>query len=244
MNLLVLGANSDVAYAVAAAFAGYEKASILLASRNMELLEKKVQDLTIRYGVEVSCCYFDVTDCESHAAFYESLQKKPDVVVYSAGYMPEQQEDAQKNYKEAQKIFAINFSGAAAMLEVVAADFEKQGHGTIIGISSVAGERGRQSNYIYGSSKAAFNSYLSGMRNRLCKRGVHVMTVLPGFIHTKMTESLDLPELLTAQPEEVAEDIYRAFRKKKNIIYTKWFWRWIMLVIKGIPEAVFKRMGL
>ncbi|RJP82057.1 MAG: SDR family oxidoreductase [Desulfobacteraceae bacterium] len=244
MNLLILGANSDVAYAVAGAFAGHEKASILLASRNMELLEKKVQDLTIRYGVEVSCCRFDVTDFESHASFYASLATKPDVVVYSAGYMPATQEEAQKNYKEALKILAVNFSGAAAMLEVIAADFERRGHGTIIGISSVAGERGRQSNYIYGSSKAAFNAYLSGMRNRLCRRGVHVMTVLPGFIHTKMTEGLDLPGLLTAKPEEVAEDIYRAFRKKKDILYTKWFWRWIMAVIKGIPEMVFKRMSL
>jgi decaprenylphospho-beta-D-erythro-pentofuranosid-2-ulose 2-reductase len=243
MNLLVLGANSDVAYAVAAAFARHEKADILLASRDMELLEKKVQDLTIRYDVNVSCCYFDVTDFKSHSVLYESLINKPDVVVYSAGYMSEQ-EIAQKDFKAAQKMLEINFSGAAAMLEVVAADFEKRGHGMIIGISSVAGERGRQSNYIYGSAKAAFNSYLSGMRNRLCKRGVHVMTVLPGFIHTKMTESLDLPELLTAQPEEVAEDIYRAFQKKKNIIYTKWFWRWIMAIIKGLPEVVFKRMGL
>jgi short-subunit dehydrogenase len=130
------------------------------------------------------------------------------------------------------------------MLEVIAADFEERGHGMIIGISSVAGERGRQSNYIYGSAKAGFNAYLSGLRNRLSKRGVHVMTVLPGFINTKMTASLDLPGLLTAQPEEVAEDIYKAFQKKKNFLYTKWFWRWIMLIIKYIPEPVFKRMGL
>ena len=243
MNLLILGANSDVAYAVAKTFAKYKKADICLASRDMKLLEKKAQDLKIRYEIKAACLYFDAMDFESHLKFYQSLDPKPDVVVYAAGYMPDQK-TAQKDFKEAKKIFEINFSGAAAILEIIADDFQKRGHGFIIGISSVAGERGRQSNYIYGASKAAFTVYLSGLRNRLFKRNVQVLTVLPGFINTKMTESMDLPGLLTAQPDEVAEDIYKAFRKNRDVLYTKWYWKWIMAVIKGIPEKIFKRMGL
>jgi short-subunit dehydrogenase len=243
MNLLILGANSDVAYAVAKTFAKHKKADIYLASRDMKLLEKKAQDLKIRYEIKAACLYFDAMDFESHLKFYQSLNPKPDVVVYAAGYMPDQK-TAQKDFKEAKKIFDINFSGAAAILEIIADDFQKRGHGFIIGISSVAGERGRQSNYIYGASKAAFTVYLSGLRNRLFKRNVQVLTVLPGFINTKMTESMDLPGLLTAQPDEVAEDIYKAFRKNKDVLYTKWYWKWIMAVIKGIPEKIFKRMGL
>jgi len=123
-------------------------------------------------------------------------------------------------------------------------DFEKRKSGFIIGISSVAGDRGRKSNYIYGSAKAALTAYLSGLRNRLYVANVHVLTVKPGFVATKMTEGMDLPEKLTAQPEAVAEDIYRAQQKNKNVLYTKWIWRWVMLIIKVIPEWKFKRMSI
>jgi short-subunit dehydrogenase len=116
--------------------------------------------------------------------------------------------------------------------------------GTIIGISSVAGERGRMSNYLYGSAKAGFTAYLSGLRNRLFHTGVHVMSVQPGFVYTRMTESLTLPPLLTAKPEQVAADIYKAAAGGKNVIYTKWFWRYIMLIIKSIPEFMFKKLKL
>src|SRR5690606_12784913 len=116
--------------------------------------------------------------------------------------------------------------------------------GTIVGISSVAGERGRQSNYLYGSAKAGFTAYLSGLRNALFSDNVHVVTVLPGFVYTKMTENLNLPKLLTAQPSEVADAIYAAVQKKKNTIYVRWFWKWIMLIIKCIPEFIFKKLKL
>jgi short-subunit dehydrogenase len=100
------------------------------------------------------------------------------------------------------------------------------------------------SNYIYGSAKAGFTTYLSGLRNRLFHKNVHVVTVLPGFVYTKMTENLALPALLTAQPSVVADNVYEAIVKKKNIIYTKWFWRVIMCVIKAIPEFIFKKLKL
>ncbi len=114
----------------------------------------------------------------------------------------------------------------------------------MIGISSVAGDRGRKGNYLYGSAKAALTAYLSGLRNRLHDTQVHVLTVKPGFVATKMTEGMDLPEKLIAQPEEVAIDIYSAQQKNKNVLYTKWMWRWVMMLIRMIPEWKFKGMSI
>jgi len=243
MNFLILGANSDIAYAVAKKFAQYEHADIYMASRNSKLLEKKVRDIKIRYRVNAEALFFDAADHASHADFYEKLDPKPDGVLLAFGYLGDQQA-AQQDFKEAGRIIETNFTGAVSILEVIASDFERRGHGFIIGVSSVAGERGRQSNYIYGAAKGALTICLSGLRNRLCKSGVQVITVLPGFVRTKMTEGLDLPEKLMAEPDEAAEDIYKAYKKHKDVIYTKWFWRAIMLVIRSIPEKLFKRLGL
>ena len=121
---------------------------------------------------------------------------------------------------------------------------EKNKNGFIVGVSSVAGDRGRKANYIYGSSKAAFSAYLSGLRNRLFESKIQVLTVKPGFVATKMTDGLDLPEKLTAQPEEVAKDIFVAQQKGKDILYTKGIWRLIMLIIKHIPEFIFKKLSI
>jgi short-subunit dehydrogenase len=243
MHLLVLGANSDIARAVAAKFAQGEKAHLYLASREMALLEKRARDLEIRYQVQAVPLYFEATDYASHGKFYLDLDPKPEGVVLAFGYLGDQKK-AQDDFQEARLITETNFLGAVSILEVVAADFEQRGHGFIIGLSSPAGERGRQSNYMYGAAKGALAIYLSGLRNRLFKRKVHVMTVFPGFVQTKMIEGLDLPERLIASPEEVAEDIYRAYKRGKDVVYTRWFWKWIMLVIKAIPEKVFKRMSL
>jgi len=154
------------------------------------------------------------------------------------------QTKAQEDFQEARRIVETNFLGAVSILEIVGRDFARRGHGFIIGISSVAGERGRQSNYLYGAAKGALTIYLSGLRNRLHKHGVRVITVLPGFVRTKMTGHLDLPEKLMAEADEVAEDIYAAYKKGKEIVYTKWLWRWIMVIIKSIPEKIFKRLTL
>ena len=243
MNLLILGGNSDVAHAVARQFAAKADADIILASRNMEMLKKKAKDIEIRGNTTVRTVAFDAADPQSHPSFYDRLSPKPDVVVAAFGYLGDQ-EKAQGDNEEAKQIIETNFSGAVSILELVAADFETQGKGTIIGIGSVAGLRGRQSNYLYGAAKGALGIYLSGLRNRLSKRGVQVMTVLPGFIDTKMTSGMGLPGLLTATPQQVAEDIYNGYRKSKDTIYTRWFWRWIMTIIRMIPEPLFKRLSL
>ena len=243
MKLLILGANSDVAEATARQFAINAKAELTLASRDLTLLEKRARDLQIRHGVHVEAMAFDALDTTTHKAFYNRIDPKPDGVIACFGYLGDQKQ-AQVDFEEACKIIDTNFTGAVSILEIAAADFQRRGRGLIIGISSVAGERGRQSNYFYGAAKGAFTIYLSGLRNRLSKDGIQVITVLPGFIQTKMTQSIKLPRLLTATPNQVAEDIYKAYFKSRDIVYSRWFWRWIMAAIRSIPEFLFKRLSL
>ena len=240
--ILVIGAKSDIAKALAKKYAenGY---NIYLAARNSIDLQDFANDCSIRYDKKVKCIELDVLDYQSHQIIYNSLVEKPIGVISVVGYLGEQ-EKTQSDFDEAQKTIDTNFTGLVSILNIVANDFEKRKHGFIVGISSVAGDRGRKSNFIYGSAKAAFTTYLSGLRNRLFKSKVHVLTVKPGFVNTKMTADLNLPTRLTAQPNEVANDIFNAQIKRKNIIYTKWFWRWIMLIIKNIPEFQFKKINL
>ncbi|WP_295123646.1 SDR family oxidoreductase [uncultured Chitinophaga sp.] len=241
-TVLILGAGSDMAVAVARKFAK-QKYDLQLAGRNVSLLEALKNDLNIRYGVNTEAVAFDALDFASHTGFYNSLAVKPDITICVFGYLGDQ-EKGQADWTEAARILHTNYTGAVSILNVVAEDYAAKKQGLIVGISSVAGERGRQSNYLYGSAKAGFTAYLSGLRNRLFHQGVHVLSVQPGFVATRMTENLQLPGLLTAKPEQVAEDIYKAVNKKKNTIYTKWFWRYIMLIIKSVPEFMFKKLKL
>ena len=241
-SVLILGATSDLAQAIAKRFAA-EGYSLSLAARNMELLEPVAGDLRVRTHADIQTLEFDATDFSSHRSFYESLQTKPDAVICVFGYMGDQLL-ARTDLDEVRKTIDVNYTGAVSILNVVAEDFEKRGQGAIVGVSSVAGDRGRQSNYIYGSAKAGFTAYLSGLRNRFAKTGVHVMTVKPGFCRTRMTESLELPAALTAEPEQVANAVFHGLEKKRNVVYTLWMWRWVMLVIRCIPECVFKRLGM
>lgn len=241
-TILILGATSDIGYAIARKYAS-EKYDVQLAGRNTGQLEPLQSDLQIRYKVACTTHRFDAVDFDSHASFYQSLSPKPDIVVYVAGYMNDN-EAVIKDWNESAKTIHTNFTGAVSLLNIVADDMAAKGAGTIVGISSVAGQRGRQSNYVYGSAKAGFTAYLSGLRNRLYHHKVHVLTVLPGFVATKMTEHLKLPGLLTAQPDQVGDAIYKAVKSKKNVIYVKWFWRYIMTIITSIPEPMFKKRKL
>jgi short-subunit dehydrogenase len=241
-SVLLLGAGSDIAQATARKFAedGYD---IYLAGRNMEQLAELGTDLQIRYRIHAAVFPFDATQYTLHADFYRQLPQTPDITICVFGYLGSQ-EKALNSWQEAAHIAQTNYLGAMSILNIVAEDYIARKRGTIIGISSVAGERGRQSNYIYGSAKAGFTAYLSGLRNRLYQHGIHVITVLPGFVYTRMTSELPLPPLLTARPAQVAAAIKKAVDKKRNIVYVKWMWRWIMLSIKLIPEGMFKKMQL
>lgn len=241
-SVLILGATSDIARACAKKFAE-EKFTIYLAGRDKNRLAADAKDLQIRTNCEVATIHFDALSFSSHQQFYSKIKIEPDVVICAVGILGDQKK-AESDFNESKKIMDTNYSGCVSILNVIAGEFSKRGSGTIIGISSVAGDRGRQSNFIYGSAKAAFTAYLSGLRNRLSKNNVHVITVKPGFVNTSMTEGMNLPGLLTAEPETVANDIYRAYIKNKNIIYTKWFWRYIMMIIIHIPEGIFKKLNL
>lgn len=240
--VLIVGAKSDIAKATAREYArhGYD---LYLAGRNIDELEDFARDITVRTQRTAKLVELDMLDYASHHSFYEQLEPKPLVVISAVGYLGEQQK-AQSDFNEARKIIDTNYSGVVSLLDIIANDFEQRKSGSIVAISSVAGDRGRKSNFTYGSAKAALTAYLSGLRNRLHEAGVHVLTVKPGFVATKMTADMDLPGMLTAQPEEVAKDIYRAQQKGKNVIYSKWFWRWIMLIIRNIPEFQFKKMSI
>ena len=241
-NVLILGATSDIAVAIARHLAskGY---SITLAARSKERLLAIEGDLRVRYKAMVASVYFDALDFESHHGFYDSLAEKPDIVICVFGLLGDQDE-AESNWNHCHDIINSNYTGAVSIINVAANDFERRKKGTIVGISSVAGERGRQSNYIYGSSKAGFTAYLSGLRNRLFRHGVHVVTVKPGFVRTKMIENISTPGPLTASPKRVAEKVLRAILRKKNSVYILGIWQPIMLIIKMIPEGIFKRLKL
>ena len=241
-TLLLLGATSDIAVAIARRFAaeGYD---IQLAARNADRLLPLQSDLAIRYSVTCTLHEFDAAKPATHEAFFSSLPTRPDVSICVFGYLGDQQL-AESDWSECERILQVNYVGAVSILNHIANDYASAGKGVIAGISSVAGERGRQSNYFYGSAKAGFTAYLSGLRNRLFHHGIHVVTVQPGFVYTKMTENLPLPGILTATPEIVANVVCRAVKNKRNVIYVKWFWRWIMLIIKSIPEPVFKKLKL
>jgi len=239
-TVLVLGATSDIGIAIAKKFAaaGY---GIQLAARTPAQLEALSSDIEIRYKVPCSVYQFDALDYSSHASFFNGL--KPDITITIFGVMYEE-DDAFADWTLAERMISTNYTGAVSILNIAARHYIGQQKGAIIGISSVAGDRGRASKLIYGSSKAAFTAYLAGLRNKCFKDKVHVMTVKPGFVYTRMTENMPLPKPLTSTPDEVAAIVYAGFTKKKNTIYVKWFWRYIMLIIKNIPEFQFKKMKL
>jgi decaprenylphospho-beta-D-erythro-pentofuranosid-2-ulose 2-reductase len=241
-NVLILGATSDIAVALAAKFAS-EEYMVTLAGRDEQRLVVIAADLEIRYSTTVSIVMFDALNFKSHEQFYKALPHRPDIVVCVFGMLGDQFK-AQADWKECAMILDSNYTGAVSILNVVANDFEARKSGVIAGISSVAGDRGRQSNYFYGSAKAGFTAYLSGMRNRLCRSNVHVLTVKPGFMKTKMIEGMKTPGPLTASPEVVAKTIYKAIISRKNTIYVLSVWRLIMAIICMIPESIFKKLKL
>ena len=240
--VLILGASSDVAIACGHEFAknGYD---LYLAGRDMTALKAHAADFQIRYQVKAQAIAFDALQFEQHPAFYEALDPQPQITICVFGLLGDQAE-SEKNWTDCKKVMDSNYTGAVSILNCVANDYEASKKGTIVGISSVAGERGRQSNYIYGSAKAGFTAYLSGLRNRLTSSRVHVVTVKPGFINTKMTESLKLPKPITAEPGHLGRAIFKAVKNRKNVIYVLPLWRLIMLIIRNIPEGIFKKLKL
>lgn len=238
-TVLILGGNSDIGIALARIYAksGY---NLQLAARSSDNINITIADIKIRFNVNIKFYNLDILKTSKFDHFINTLEVLPDITICCVGLLGEQRAD-QKNFKNVQNIMRTNFEGPSIFFEKLASKIHNKKNATFIGLSSIAGLRGRGSNYIYGSAKAGFNSYLSGLRSRLNKR-IHVITVLPGFVDTKMTQHLSLPRLLTSSKEEIARKIYTGYKKKKYFIYPNTLWRIIALVINIIPESIFKKM--
>ena len=241
-SVLILGATSDIARAIADRYAQAGR-PLILAARDPGRLAEDAADLEIRRGARVRLVAFDALDTAGHAAFLDGLGTLPDTVVCAVGLLGDQAE-SQRDGAAARLVLDSNLTGPASILGLVANRMEARGRGTIIAVSSVAGERGRASNYVYGAAKAGLTAFLSGLRNRLSRSGVHVVTVKPGFVRTRMTEGMALPGLLTAEPDEVARAVLAAEAKGRDVVYVRPAWRLIMTIIRLLPETVFKRTRL
>jgi short-subunit dehydrogenase len=244
-SILIIGATSSLIKALAVLFAK-QKNNLVLSGRNIDEVERIAADLKIRYDCQTRACGFEATQYDQHEQFLNLAIEQfgnIDGVVIGIGELGDQLL-AQNNFSEAMKIINSNYVGPTSILNHVANYFEQQNEGFIVAVGSVAGDRGRQSNYIYGSAKAAFATYVSGLRNRLAKSNVHILLVKPGFMDTKMTFGRIKKSLLVTSPEKAAKDIYTALNNGKLTAYIPWYWQIIMAIIKSIPESIFIRMKL
>ena len=244
-TVVMLGATSSVARALACEFA-LRGSPLILAARDTDDAAIIGVDIEVRFGVAVQVVRFDADRMEALPKTLERCLEVAETdlagVVLCYGFMDEQAK-GQADADVVEKTMNINLISAAVVLEQFAAYFAEKKTGFIAALSSVAGDRGRQSNYIYGASKAGLTAYLQGLRNRMAHCGVSVTTIKPGFMDTKMT--FGLPGLfLVASPQKAAQAIHYAIVKKKDVAYVPWFWRYIMLIIRHVPEKIFKKMKM
>ncbi|GEO16335.1 SDR family oxidoreductase [Microvirga aerophila] len=242
-SVLIVGGTSDIGRATALAYAqaGWR---VLLAARNEDAARRNADDIAIRAEGNVSVHLLDILETTGFSAFVDSLPVLPDTVVCVVGELGDQAQ-AQVDLSHATLVLRTNFEGPALLLGLFAERFAARGSGTLVGVSSVAGDRGRASNYVYGSAKAGFTAFLSGLRNRLAPAGIKVVTTKPGFVRTRMTAGMKLPLVLTAEPDEVARAIIAAAELKgRDVVYVRGIWWMVMTIICGIPERIFKRLRI
>ncbi|HTZ58192.1 MAG TPA: SDR family oxidoreductase [Acidobacteriaceae bacterium] len=243
-RVLVLGATSSIAIATMRQLAA-PNVHFMLVARNRERLTAVAQDLRTRGSLAVDTWVTDLDDTNLHpemlAASAERLGRI-DLALIAHGVLGDQQA-ADADFEVAAAILHTNFMSAVSLATWLANYFQAQRAGTLAVISSVAGDRGRKSNYVYGASKGALSIFLEGLRNRVDREGVHVLTIKPGFVATPMTA--DVPHnALFASPERVASGILKAVQARRDVVYVPWFWRWIMLLVCAIPDRFFKKMNL
>ena len=241
-RILIMGATSAIAAATAREFAARGNA-LFLAARDAMALHVLADDLKVRGAIIAGTAVVDALEIDAMPALVDSAMSKLgglDQALIAHGILSSQS-DAEKSISMLRDDFAVNALSVMALCLALARVFSAQGHGVIAAISSVAGERGRQSNYIYGAAKAAVSTFLSGLGQQVHARGVRVVVVKPGFVDTPMTASFS-KGLLWAAPQLVARDIRRAMDRGTPVVYTPWFWRSIMLVVRSVPEALFRRM--
>lgn len=242
-NWIILGATSSMAKAFARAVS-HDGARVFLAGRDMADLQSSASDCAQRGAETAEAVAFDARKPDGFGVLIDRVAKEDGMinVAVFVGSMPAQAE-IDMDPSLIAGVVTDSFTGPATFLQAIAPEMETRGGGTVIGVGSVAGDRGRISNYVYGSAKAGFHTYLSGLRNRLTRSGGHVVTVKPGFVDSAMTWGIE-GMFLVAPPEKVAADLLNAVEKKKNVIYTPFFWRIIMGIITRIPERIFKKMSI
>lgn len=243
-RVVIFGATSAIAEATARLFAG-KGDRICLVGRRPDRLEEIAADLRVRGAPQVEVVVADLAETGGHRQLVEIAAEKLgglDTALIAHGSLGDQKA-CESDWEAAEREVRINFLSAASLMEALAARFEAARTGTIAVISSVAGDRGRQSNYVYGAAKAGLSAWASGLRNRLAPAGVHVVTVKPGFVDTPMTAHVPKGPLF-ASPEKVAKGIHRAIVRHRDVVYLPWFWAPIMAIVRAVPEAIFKRLRL
>ncbi len=243
-RVLVLGATSSIARSIADRLCTRGD-SVFLAARNSAELERIARDFSIRYGKSVGTAAFKATDFQGHRDLVSRSRKEMgglDGVVCALGMLGDQPEDSW-NAASARILVDVNLTAAVSLLSLAVEVMTPGPEAFIVGLSSVAGERGRQSNYVYGAAKGGFSIFLDGLRNRLEKKGIRVYTAKLGFVDTAMTYGKE-GLFLVAQPEQIARCIIRMLRRSSGVYYLPPLWRLIMLMIRLIPEPIFKRLSL
>lgn len=247
-NAIIIGATSTIASSVINNLVGYGYNFYLFARNNEQLQEIKQNLLVKSPNSQIYTDLFDAKNDSGHL-LVEKLNQAfitlghIDLIFIAHGTLPIQQ-SCEESWDETLDALMVNGISVIEICHYLANKLQEQGYGTLAVISSVAGERGRQSNYTYGAAKGLINIYLQGLRNLLYSKHVHVLTIMPGFVDTKMTEGFNKGGILWTTPDKVGKDIVKAIFKRKNVLYTPWFWRYIMLIIKIIPESIFKKLKL
>lgn len=244
-RILIIGATSAIAQATARLYAARGDALFLVA-RDAERLRAVAEDLNVRGAMRAATATLDACDDAAHEPVLDAAERELggiDVVLIAHGTLSDQAR-CQASVDLMRREFEVNALSTIALLTRLANRLEPRRAGTLAVISSVAGDRGRQSNYVYGAAKAAVTAFLSGLRQRLAKAHVDVLTIKPGFVDTPMTAGIANKGALWAQPDRIAAGIVKAIDARRSVVYLPWFWRWIMLVIRLIPEPLFKRIKL
>ncbi len=243
-RVLIFGATSAIARATARLFS--ERGDrLFLVARDDVKLEATAQDLRSRGAEAVGYAAADLADNARHEALVEEAVQALgglDVVLIAYGTLPDQRA-LETSFKATHEALQVNFTSVVSLLTLLANRLEAQRSGTLAVISSVAGDRGRASNYVYGAAKGALSLFMQGLRNRLHSAGVHVLTIKPGFVDTPMTAGVK-KNFLFVKPEQIAVGIVAAIDNKREVVYLPFFWRWLMLVVRALPEPLFKRLEL
>jgi short-subunit dehydrogenase len=242
-RVAVFGATSAIAQALARLYAA-EGASFFLVGRNADRLDAVAADLRVRGAASVATSVADLSDTRSHAVLVAQAVETPiDVAVVAHGTLPDQ-EACTRDADLALAEIHGNFVGHASLLTHLANALEAQGRGSLAVIGSVAGDRGRRTNYVYGSAKAGLAAFTEGLRHRLGPRGVNVLLVKPGLVDSPMTAHMPKQGVLWSTPERVARDVRTGIERGRAVVYAPWYWRGIMYVIRSMPDALFRRLSI